>query len=127
MTGNTEPKATTQGPKEIVTAACTIINSIDAAANADPDTLLRVRRTDTHIVLITHRGQKFSVPIGTANAAAEAQADAQADSQPQPVPEAEPEPEPNNTSKHGPPQPANTVKRSSSQLPGKTTKRTARK
>ena len=121
MTGNTEPEATTTSPKEIITATCTIINSIDAAANADPDTLLRVRRTATHIILITHRGQKFSVPIGTANAAAEAQAD----SQPQPLPE--PQPEPTTTIKASAKPPATTVKRSSSQLPAKTTKRTARK
>ena len=52
--------------------ACMVINSIDPTANADPDTLINVRETATHKVIITHRGQKFSIPLGTLDAAAQA-------------------------------------------------------
>ena len=59
----------------LTAAACMVANAIDDTAQADTDTLLRSRRTDTHVVIITHRGQKFSVPIGTVIAAAEATAE----------------------------------------------------
>jgi hypothetical protein len=68
-------------PTDMIQVACMIINSIDTNANADPDTLLKIRDTPTHKVIITHLGQKFTIPNGTLIAAA--QASAQAGDQPQ--------------------------------------------
>ena len=45
---------TTKGQPDLTAAACMIINGIDTTADADPDTMLLARRTDTHIVIITH-------------------------------------------------------------------------
>ncbi len=92
---------TTKEDTNLFTATCMIINSIDPTADADPGTMLRVRVTTTHVVVITHRGQKFSVPIGSVKAAAEAQADL------------ETEPEPTTTIKASAAQPAKTIKKSS--------------
>ena len=84
--------------------ACMVINSLDPTANADPDTLINVRETATHKVIITHRGQKFSIPLGTLDAAA--QATIQAGTTP-----------PTTTIKGGPAQPAKTVKKTAAKRP----------
>ena len=93
-----------------LTTACMVINSIHDDANADPNTMLSARITDTHVVIITHRGQKFSVPIGTVDIAAEAAAAADA------------KPKPTTTIKAGPAQPAKTVKKTSRKRPTTTRK-----
>lgn len=100
---------TTKPDTSLFTAACMIINSIDPTADADPDTMLRVRVTETHVVVITHRGQKFSVPIGTVKAAAQAHTvpvsrEAEAQTKPDDGP-------PTTTIKGGPAQPAKTIKK----------------
>ncbi len=110
MTDKNEP--------DLFATACMIINSIDPNAGADPDTMLRSRVTTSHVIVITCRGQKFSIPMGTVQAAAEATADAQ--------------PHPTTTIKATAAQPAKTIK--AQPLPAKTTtpsrrlgKRTTRK
>ena len=85
-------------PTHMLAVACMIINGIDPNAKADPDTLITVRETKTHTVIITHRGQKFSIPHGTLDAAGQAQA--QAGSTP-----------PTTTIKASQAQPANTAKK----------------
>jgi len=98
---------TTKGPEpSIFTAACMIINSIDPTAQADVNTMLLARITATQVVIINHRGQKYSVPLGTAKAAAQAQA------------------KPTTTIKTSTTQPAKTVKKASRTPPTTTAKRT---
>ena len=87
----------------LTAAACMVANAIDDTAQADTDTLLRSRHTLSHVVIITHRGQKFSVPLGTAIATANATA-----------------------ANDAPPQPANTAKETA-RLAAKTVKKTASK
>ena len=95
---------------ELTAAACIVANAIDKTAQADPDTLIASRHSLSHVVIITHRGQKFSVPIGTAMLTAKATAKDSA--------------QPTNTAKKNATKPpSTTVKRSSSRLPD-TTKKT---
>ena len=101
---------TTTSEPSLVVAACMIINSIDAAAQADADTMLLARVTTSHVVVITHRGQKFAVPIGTVKAAAQAQAKVP------PTGKGKPQPDPTKTIKARP-QPATTVKKTSAKRP----------
>ena len=89
--------------------ACMLINSLDPTANADPDTLINVRETATHKVIITHRGQKFSIPLGTLDAAAQTSAQAG-------TPTTHPA-QPDNTIKSSPKQPTKTVKKTAARRP----------
>jgi len=100
-------------PTHMLAVACMIINGIDPNAKADPNTLITVRETKTHTVIITHRGQKFSIPHGTLDAAGQAQAQAGTD-------------KPATTIKGGPAQPATTVKKTARKRPASATPRKTR-